>query len=391
MKIHYTQLFLTLLAFMPILSACQSGSDLENTLNPTQGFDEFKSYSINIDQGKVRFSDFFEEVSFIRMEETSESLLGNILQLSSTGQEYVFTGSKKQEVFVYSVQGKFSNKFNHVGEGEGQYGAINDLWLSGDTVVIYDSKKRTVLWYAKNGDFFRSEKMPVGTGHVLPLGTGFLTDMTFAPKTDSTNYLVQVLNSELEVRNTLIPNVKGIAFPMGQNANSFRWYDGKLIFKPVYEDTTYFIDEARATPFIQIDFGEKYLWKDEALTKDLVAAFTAIPKGEGVWNYTPFIGSDLIYMNYSLSLKELAALIDRKTGQYVIFNTFTKNEERYDLFPLVVDGERFLFSLPQSSALTLMEEMQSEQWSFSEGTLLEEIESSENPVLMWVKFKSPTI
>ena len=140
----------------------------------------------------------------------------------------------------------------------------------------------------------------------------FLTDMTFAPAKDSVGYKVHFLDGQLQVKNELVPNPNPIAFPMGRNTNSFKPYRGRLTFKAMYDDTTYFLNTDATTPFIQVDFGEKNLWKDESLKGNLMAVMTAIPKGEGVWNYTPYVSSDLIYMTYDISLKKLAAVIDRK-------------------------------------------------------------------------------
>jgi hypothetical protein len=215
--------------------------------------------------------------------------------------------------------------------------------------------------------------------------------MTFAPAKDSIGYKIRVLDRQLQVKNELVPNPNPIAFPMGRNTNSFTRYQGELIFKAMYDDTTYFVNAAATTPFIQVDFGEKYLWKDKSLMENTMAAMMAIPKGEGVWNYTPYIGSDLIYMTYDISLKKLAAMIDRKTGNYVLLNTLMKNEERYDLTPLAWDGGRLLFSIPPSNVSELLEGLKEGQGHFMHGATLESLESSENPVLLWVKFTSLTM
>lgn len=376
---------------LSLLSACSPGENSETTSDSAGKVDEFRSYSIDIDREKVTFSSVFEEVEIIQLEETAESLLGNVTQLSQIERQFIFPDKDRKGVYIFSDQGKYRHKFNNSGDGEGEYGTINDLWLSGDSIVIYDAKKRTAYWYNQKGGFLKSEKMPEGTGHIYPVPEGFLADMTFAPKTDSIPYMVWVLDRELQTRNKLIPNVRGILFTMGQFGNSFKLYDDKLIFKPVYEDTTYFINAQKATPLIQVDFGEKYLWKDKSLTESLIAAMMAIPEGNGVWNYTSYIGSELIYLSYSVALASFGALIDRKTGSYVVISTFFDNEERYDFNPLICHGDRFLFSMPSTTALALVDQMEESQYRFVEGTTLKRIDQSENPVLMWVKFKSPTM
>lgn len=371
-----------------LLSGCGTKTISENMADPAENTDAFRSYSVNIEKPKTRFADAFESVEVMQLEETDQSLLGSVGRVSKSGGKLIFPGYNNGEIYIFSDKGKFLNKFNNTGEAEGQYSAVQDLWLSGDSIVVYDSKKRTLYWYRHNGDYLKSVKMPEGAGHVYPVSQGFLADMTFAPAKDSLGYKVHVLDVRLQVKNELVPNPNPIAFPMGRNSNSFRHYHGKLMFKAMYDDTTYFLNTKATTPFIQVDFGEKNLWKDESLKGNLMAVMTAIPKGEGVWNYTPYVSSDLIYMTYDLSLKKLAAVIDRETGEYLILNTLMKNEERYDLEPISWDGDRLMFSMPSSNLSELLEDMNAGQWQFAEGATLESVESSENPVLLWVKFKS---
>ena len=384
---NYPPLLSLCFLFTLLLSSCGSEGGTESTTDAAPSTDEFRSYAIDIDKSMVRFADVFESVELIQLEETAESLLGYAERVKLAGDQFVFPSNDNGDIYIFSDQGKFKSKFNNTGGAEGEYETINDLWMSGDTIVVYDSKKRTAYWYNQQGDYLKSLKMPEGTGHMFPLGNGYVTDMTFAPEVNSDSHMVWVLDNELQKENMMIPHVYRILFPMGQKTNSFSRYNGKLMFKAMYTDTTYFLDEEKVTPFIQVDFGEKYLWKDEKFNDNMVAAMMALPEGDGVWNYTPHVGPDLIYMTYDISLKKLAALIDRETGEYVILNTFMKNEERYDLAPLAWDGDRLLCSIPSSSISTLLGEMEEGQWQFANGATQESIEASENPVLMWVKFK----
>ncbi len=370
------------------LWSCGTPENSENTADADKNADKFRSYAVNIEKPKVRFADIFESVEVMQLEETEESLLGAVARVSRTDDKLVFPGYNNGEIYIFSDRGKFLNKFNNTGEAEGQYSAVQDLWLSGDSIVVYDSKKRTLYWYRHNGDYLKSVKMPEGVGHVYPVDRGFLTDMTFAPAKDSVGYKVHFLDGQLQVKNELVPNPNPIAFPMGRNTNSFKPYRGRLTFKAMYDDTTYFLNTDATTPFIQVDFGEKNLWKDESLKGNLMAVMTAIPKGEGVWNYTPYVSSDLIYMTYDISLKKLAAVIDRETGEYLILNTLMKDEKRYDLEPIAWDGDRLMFSMPSDNLAELLDGLEESQWQFAAGATLESVESSENPVLLWVKFKS---
>ena len=378
---------LSFVLLLLVFSACGPGSSLENTTDTDKNSDDFRSYKVNIEKPKVRFADVFETVEVMQLEETEQSLLGSVGRVTRARNKLIFPGYKNGDVYIFSDKGRFLSKFNNTGEAGGQYSGVQDLWVSGDSIVVYDSKKRTLYWYRQNGDYLKSVKMPEGTGHVYPIGQEYLTDMTFAPAMDSVSYKVRVLDGQLQVRNELVPNLNPIAFPMGRNTNSFRHYNGKLMFKAMYDDTTYFINADAAKPFLQVDFGEKYLWKDKSLMENSMTVMMAIPEGKGVWNYTPYVSEDLIYMTYDISLKKLAAVIDRETGEYLILNTFMKNEERYDLEPIAWDGNRLMFSMPSSNIAELLSGLEENQWQITEGATLEAIASSENPVLIWVKFK----
>jgi len=80
-------------------------------------------------------------------------------------------------------------------------------------------------------------------------------------------------------------------------------------------------------------------------------------------------------------------LINRLTGAIVSIDLRNQDDGRYTISPIKWEGNSFIGSIQSNDLSALINELDQSRIKFREGTTLEEIESSENPVLMWVKFK----
>jgi hypothetical protein len=80
-------------------------------------------------------------------------------------------------------------------------------------------------------------------------------------------------------------------------------------------------------------------------------------------------------------------VINRLTKSIVSIDIRNDGDGRHSIIPIKWSGDKFLASIQSNDLGALLNELDEYRLSFKEGTTLEEIESSENPVLMWVKFK----
>ncbi len=380
--------FLKIASLFFLVSALHScGGTTEESVE-SENADEFRTYSIDIDKSDVSFTELVDKVEIMYMEETEESLLSYVFRVSREGDKLIFPGGNKGDVYIYTSTGEFVNKFNRNGDGPGEYSSIQSTWVNGDSIIIYDNLKQVLHWYDYEGNELKNMNVPHRATHVYPYHDGYAMDMTFSRIDDSLRYKLLMTDQAFNSRQMLLPYEEDIPFPISTNVNSFKKLEDKIIYKSVFADTTYLLESDGVRPFYAIDFGDRFLWNDESMYENGQAAMSAIPESGKVWIFNAVTGPDKIYMLYNTSFTDFGSiLIDRKTGDYQKLNMYRTPEERYSLGAMRWEGDWLFCSIPSTGIEDFLGELDETQWSLKEGTTLEKIESSENPALIWIKFK----
>jgi basic membrane lipoprotein Med (substrate-binding protein (PBP1-ABC) superfamily) len=139
---------------------------------------------------------------------------------------------------------------------------------------------------------------------------------------------------------------------------------------------------------LKLDFGADYFWNDPEMRNDGGKAMSEIGRRGKVWIFIPKVGEKKIFMTYNTSFQDSEMLlVDRKSDEHRVLNMKKNQEEDYGFNAIHWEGDRLLASFSSLDVAELSSELQEGIIKFRQGTTLEEIESSENPVLMWVKFK----
>ncbi|MCE7991275.1 MAG: 6-bladed beta-propeller [Roseivirga sp.] len=370
-----------------VFSGC-GGEPSEATAEEGSVEDTFQTYTLDIDKSDIPIAEVIDEVELMYLKETEESLLSYAYRISTVGDKLIFPGGTKGDVYIYTTSGEFINRFNRNGDGPGEYTAIQSTWVNGDSIMIYDNLKQVLHWYDYSGNELKNLSFPHRPSHIYPYKNGYVLDMTFSRINDSLRYRLLTVDSDLASRDMLLPYEKEIPFPISTTVNSFQKVQGKLIYKSVFADTTYLLDGEGVRPYYSIDFGDKFLWNDESMYENGQAAMKAIPESGKVWVFNASVGPEHIYLLYNTSFRDFAyMLVDRRTGSYRKLDMARNVEESYSLSPISWQGDWLLCSISSSDIESFLGELSEEQWTMRDGTSLEKIESSENPVLMWVKFK----
>lgn len=354
------------------------------------GVDAFKSYDLNKAHRKIKLTDLIQEVEFIRLEETPESLLGNVQDAHVVGDKLVFVGDNlKGDIFVYTDQGKLVNRINKKGNGPGQYLWLADLWMEGDLIAIYDRFQKAIKRYSLNGDFVSEHKFDYAASHVIRQGNGYLLYMNYEVIDDESRHNILRLDQEMNVESRHFPfegNEKGLmtSYP------SFFNYQQSIIFSQPGSNTIHRYQNGEFVPFVQFDFGDDWHWNDNSSRGPNV--IKSLRAGEKVWKAISRIGTRYISVSslYGKSGRErLDHIIDRRNSKTILIDLDRSSKEGF--FDLQIShwesNDTFYAFLPALDAVGLVTEASRKNWSFRGGTTLEEIASSENPVLVRIKVK----
>jgi len=351
--------------------------------------DTFKTFEVDIKSSQVALSELIAEVEVLHLEETEASLLSYANRVATYEDKLVFPSGRNGEIFVYSNTGKFIRKFTHKGDGPGEYSDLKSLWLNADTIMVFNHEKQSLLYYDIQGVHLKTVRFNSQPTHVYTYKEDFLMEMSFEAIEDSLQYRLLVQDKNLEKKGLYVPYQKALPFPVYSNISAFKPYLDKVVFQPAFHDTVYLVGPNGVAPFFNIDFGEDYFWADESLFDHPDGAMSQLGVRNQVWIFNTFVGEKQMIINFNTSYQDFyQGIVDRQTGRYARFDMRKSPEKDYLLMVVKVEGDRFLFNLPSSELADFIEEIGIDKVKFKAGSSMEQIEGSENPVLLWVSFKA---
>lgn len=375
-------------AFIFLIS-CSSENTEEAEEVQSDYLNKFISYPIDMEAPKRKFSELIEKVHVVRVEETDESLIGNLYNIKEHDGLVTYPNTGDGLVYQFDKEGNYLGRLDRSGDGPEEYKDIFDHWIKGDTLKIFSNANSKIMSYNLDGDFLKSETLPFRANQVFESEDGYWLDLSYRPRGDSTNYEVIHLNSQMKSPTFYRPFEKISGFPVVTTVNPFRKVNGNLLYKKTLSDTVYLVKSDTIAPIFKFDFGENLLWADEEMRNDSQRAMSALSSAGKVWIINPIIGERFIYFNYNTSFED----------NYVMFLDPIKNklfnldmrkgpEEKYGImFNSWVGDREMLVGVNSLDVAPLIDEIGESKVTYGEGTTLEEIESSENPALMWVTFK----
>jgi hypothetical protein len=382
---------INLLLFLTLIHlSCSSNNSTEQESELANISDDFKSYNLDIDLPQKRFADLIASVEVIRLEETDNSLLSYIRNLQKTDDYLVFTISgPESDVFVFDRSGNSVRKINRKGNGPEEYDNISDLWLESDTLVIYSRQESKILRYDLKGNFIKSQKLPNRVGHIYGYENGYAMEMNRYPLNDTSYYRYATLDQNLEISGSYIPfddKMEGMIYFSNNSITPYK--DGVTLFR-MMSDTVYRLSENRFTPFVHFDFGSDWYWTE---SNPVAVEFGDIMQTtDKVWRAVAHMGDRRIwaipYSGYSNETAPPSFSIDRSNGRIDAVDMTKADKPNSVAVPLAWDKDQLIFTVQSPDMRSFLSELSQDQIKFRQGTTLEEIESSENPVLIWVKFK----
>ncbi|MGW8121277.1 6-bladed beta-propeller [Roseivirga echinicomitans] len=347
----------------------------------------FKTFKIDTEAKPVSIFELIEEVEIMRLEETDESLLSHVQQVYSTEERIVFPSGNDGSIYSYTKNGEFINKFSHVGNGPGEYEFIWSFWVDGDRIFVSDINRRSLLSYDLEGEHLKSWRLPFYAKSFFTYDKGFVAGLDYTAFQDTLQFNVLFLNESMEVKKMANPYLYPLTLYVGSSVNSFQPYGKNLIYHGFKSDSVFLIENNKTRALFKFDFGEEWLWTEETL-KNATNTTDLIRQTNLVWWVDSYISEEWIYLSYKTSLKDVfTVLIDRNSGAQKAVKVNKNAATKYAMTPIKWEEGRFMVGLQSPDVRAFINDLGEEKVRFRQGTTLEEIESSENPVLMWVKFK----
>ena len=388
MRINFSVLLLLLTVW-----GCAEKGDVNDT--EVTNLDNFKSYHLDLSSPKESFLDLIESVEFIQFEETDESLLSSIRKISHLNGDFVFStesqvsSSASGTVYIFDENGNFKNKVSRQGQGPEEYRSIDDLWVEDGLLAVYSMPKSMIYRYNPEGEFVDSRQLPsqLRVGGIRPYKDGYMAEMNYHPTHDTSFYKFAKLDKDLKLEKSFLKynmapdELTGfIAYP-----TTLSYQDGVHLFR-VFSDTVYVFKNDALAPLVHLNFKENWFWSDNP--RPTFEDLDKVETENKAWISSVSIGQEYIYANALIGYSHWEYfLIDRSSGKVERMEMPKGKSVREEFFYLGWEGDRLMFSISTTDASNLISSIVESRIKFRPGTTLEEIESSENPVLMWVKFK----
>lgn len=368
---------------MIVLNSCSGSSDSQASKETKIPSDDFKSIFIDVQAEEVRLASAIETVEIMQLEEGNEGFINAIYELSESPEHLVIVDSNQPSDFIYSKQGKFEGTFNHTGDGPEQYLGIRELWIEGEHILVYGTGHR-ILKYDIEGNFIASFDTEHPYTNIFPLNNGYVANLD----SDDLDDRLVFLDESFKMKSTALPHFARQDF-MKLTFNTFEKYKEGVVYRTVMNDTIFMIEEDNVQPLIKLDYGENWLWKDLTVLSDPGKAMGLIGSSEKVWDLMGhLVGHRYLYLSSNLGFaRQLLSVVDRETGAQIALNISKTENEPYTFSPLKWEGDRLLVSMASYDAVEIIEKLEQDQVKYRTGTTLQEVDSNENPVLMWIRFK----
>jgi hypothetical protein len=372
-RLHYVLVFLG-------FSACQ----IQEKNSETQHDDSF-AYSIDLNAESVEFIDQIESISIFGFEETDESLLNSSSLFLSYEDGIIVIDEVSGSVYKFDSNGAYLSKFNRMGGGPEEYKSMQNTVYRDGLIETYDVSKQQMSRYNLDGNFMSALKLPYRANHVFFNDDRYLLSIENDYKSDSSMHKIVFLDLEGKEYAQALPIDTPPPFPMRTNINDFSMVEEQLLYAALLTDSVLVIDDTEGKPFIQFDFGEDWFWTDEMYATE--NAMEALAGANKVWLYTWVLGPDRIEMTYSISFSEIrCGYIERSTGQFFEYKFKAWGGEYPGMLSIKFEVDKLLMVMTPDLLDVFINELGEERYTL-DGLSLERIMKSENPVVVWVRFK----
>lgn len=371
----------SILVMSLILTSCFDTEKSETTVDKNA----FQSYQMDLEAPKVELLDLIEELRVTRLEETDQSLLSNVVRIEYLNGRYL-TFNKMGDIFLFNEAGSFLRKINKLGDGPEEYRSISDLWLDDDQITVYSRASSIISRYSIQGEFIDSKRLPYRVGHINRYKEGYVIESNFNPINDSLKYKFAALNESLEPTALYLKYDEIPDNVIWSDNNSVIQHDNSALLFRMYSDTVHQFKNNTFSPLVHFNFGEDWFWKGKPQfsQKD----FEKIESSQQAWEMSMSFGDEFIYVKAIIGYSHWAHfLINRSSGTIVRLEMLKENGKELTLTNLTWKNDELMFSVSPSDLKPLLDAIQKKGVKVSGDINLQDIERSENPVLLFAKFK----
>ncbi len=277
-------------------------------------------------------SEAFTDVELIPLQTTTQSLVGQIKQISIKN-EHIYICDVNQNIVVFGLDGAFAFKLSP-GRGHGEYSSLTHCYVTTDNILVYDYLQSKMFVYDLNGRYIKrinsnSEVNSLITssseGEILPNGQ-LLLNLDFVP-TIQNMYSIVGVKSLMRVETNLCKYPFVWEYRSSDGARPKIAQNSKGVYGlSIMSDTIYMIDDScrQLTPRYILDSGKESIYNSGLSVENI----------DGFGSLLHLVASD---DDYSWGIRSL--LMTEKVG----YASCIHNDETCHLFWNLDSGKVYVF------------------------------------------------
>ena len=341
---------------------------------------------------QINLNEIFTKVKIIPLQSGDSSLISEIRNVTYWKDEFYILDTNQKSILVFNTLGRFSRKLHKVGKGPGEYLEIADFAINpyNNNIELVDG--RSLYSYDKNGNFENKERI---------INDEFRSANEFEIINDNIIFFLQHPNSNISVfysrkDKKIIKTLKIYndwvkkALPFTADDRLYR-YGGDINYLEGFSNKVYKIVENGYVLKYEWDFGKyNFEYENPALedkirstkpidflknyklnTKDYITLFR-----NNIEN-NKFILTDFLFKSNPGSL-----LYNKINGNYFLFTGSLSNLLYYSIIAFCGDENLVIFIDP-----VRLKELPKDWFSVPNQKLIDEVNISDNPVLITLYFK----
>jgi hypothetical protein len=261
-------------------------------------------------KAKIKLSEFVSDVSIIRLETTSNSIIGEISKIQFFNDRIYLLDMRSNAVYIFDISGKFIYELNKIGQGPEEYIALTDLQVNKNGIYVLDISTHRIIRYGFDFKFLEAIKFNT-------LGSGFVPDNTGFWLYNETNMLpddfqlTRIDNKGSVIAEYFQRNTRPHLSYSYASSNVFQRNNNKLYFSPRWGNEIHEEGYGEWNPAFQFSF------KDKTYTGEMNISDEDIENDDYVFRRNYFILDDYLIIDYKVRDMRLFSFYNKRTHKIV--------------------------------------------------------------------------
>jgi hypothetical protein len=211
----------------------------------------------------INASDLIAEFKYIPLETNKKSLIGYYNKILIHDEKiYIMDDLSAQAILIFDMQGRFLGKIGEKGGAPDEFYQLAGMSIDRkqQQLLVYDNRKRVMMYYTLDGKFIRREAVPFsfyGSFAIEP-SSGMIVSVT---NKSARNTHLEKLDDYRLIYTDSVGNIKKTAFEYDDNADlPIAWSEifenGKeLLFYPQFQNKLYSVTDSTVNVKYEIKFS----------------------------------------------------------------------------------------------------------------------------------------